>query len=199
MIAIWSSCEFIKHILLFFCASLILAIALNTACRFFTHQWIADSMRVKTEGEKFWTLSEVVAIPPSYKSMKCLLLFLCASLSLAIASTLHLGFLTCQCIPNPVLMKTEGEKFLILSEVVAIPSYDPWNAYCFFTCVFNPGNRLYPAPRIFTCWSMLHAINRLGQLRELIKSWSFQGKNTLWWDRCKVVLKLGFQILQFKG
>jgi hypothetical protein len=82
-------------------------------------------MRVKTEGEKFWTLSEMVAIPASYKSMKCLLLFLCASLSLAIASTLHLGFLTCQCIPNFVLMKTEGEKFLTLSEVVAIPSYDP--------------------------------------------------------------------------
>lgn len=178
--------------------SLILAIALNPACRFFTHQWIADSMWVKTEGEKFWTLSEVVAIPASYKSMKCLLLFLCASLSLAIASILHLGFLTCQCIPNSVLMKTDGEKFLTLSEVVAIPSYDPWNAYCFFICVFNPGNRLYPAPRIFTWWSILHAINGLGQLRELIKSWSFQGKNTLWWDCCKVVLKLGFQILQFK-
>jgi hypothetical protein len=96
-------------------------------------------------------------------------------------------------------MKTEGEKFLTLSEVVAIPSYDPWNAYCFFTCVFNPGKRLYPAPRIFTCWSILHAINRLGQLRELIKFWSFQGKNTLWCNCCKVVLKSGFQILQFKG
>jgi hypothetical protein len=38
VIAIWSSYEFIRHILLFFCASLILAIALNAASRFFTHQ-----------------------------------------------------------------------------------------------------------------------------------------------------------------